>query len=135
MEKRRYHRVKFAAKGSIRYQGLTYRVRLENISLKGALVSSEECIMIPPGERCTLSVLLDAEDLPLVFTVEIVHSFFSMVGVHFVAYEKDAEQHLIELLKSITSEPERLAFEMLELSAISRAPVSPRDESGAVLPE
>ena len=135
MEKRRYHRVKFAAKGSIRYQDLTYRVRLENISLKGALVSSEECIMIPPGERCTLSVQLDAEDLPLVFTVEIVHSFFSMVGVHFVAYEKDAKQRLIELLKSITSEPERLAFEMLELSASSQAPVSPRDEAGAARPE
>ena len=134
MEKRRYHRVKFAAKGSIHHQGLTYRVRLENISLKGALVSSEECIMIPPGERCTLSVRLETEDLPLVFTVEIVHSFFSMVGVHFVAYEKDAEQRLIELLKSITSEPERLAFEMLELSAGSREPFL-RDEAGAVLPE
>ena len=119
MENRRFHRVKFTAQGDLRHQTLTYQVRLENLSLKGALVSSEECLMVSPGDSCTLSIRLEEEDALLVFTVEVVHSFFSMVGVHFVGYENDAEQRLIALLKRITSDPEKLDLEVRGIFATS----------------
>jgi hypothetical protein len=117
MEHRRFHRVKFAAKGVLSHQGLAYQIRLENISLRGALVSSEEFIMIPEGDQCSLSLRLKAEEA-LEITVQIVHSFFSMVGVQFVSMEKDAELRLFELLKGVTKEPEKLEQEWQALLAL-----------------
>jgi hypothetical protein len=115
MEQRRFHRVKFTALGDLFHQGLNYRVRLENLSLRGALVSSHECIMIPAGDRCTLTIRLDSEDTLFVLTVEIMHSFFSMVGVQFVDFEKDAELRLFQLLSGITKEPEKLGQEWQQI--------------------
>ena len=106
MENRRYQRVKLAAQGDLKHQGLTYPIRLENISLRGALISSEECIMVPKGDSCSLSIRLGAEGPPLEFGVEIVHSFFSMVGVQFIAFEKDAEERLSEQMERLAKEPE-----------------------------
>ena len=103
MENRRFRRVKFAAQGHLSHQGLTYPVRLENVSLGGALVSSEGCIPIPKGDSCFLSIRLEREDTPFALTVEVVHSFFSMVGVKFVAFEKDAEERLSDLLERASS--------------------------------
>jgi len=101
MIQRRFYRVNCAAQGDLNHQGMTYRVRLENLSLGGALVSSDECIVIPDGDCCALCFLLDGEDLPLILTVEVVHSFFSMVGVKFVGFAQDAERRLSELLQAI----------------------------------
>ena len=120
MEHRRFHRVKFTALGDLRHQGVTYRVRLENISMRGALVSCDECIMIPEGDFCTLSIRLEAEDTLIVLTVEVMHSFFSMVGVRFASFEKDAERELYGLLQRITSEPEKLRQEWRELQTHGR---------------
>ena len=120
MEHRRFHRVRFAAKGDLRHQGLTYRVRLENISMSGALVSSEECILIPEGDTCSLSIRLEAEDAVIALKVQVMHSFFSMVGVRFVDLEKDAELHLFEILQKVTVGPARHGQEWQEISAPGR---------------
>jgi len=117
MENRRFHRVKFAAPGDLLHLGMTYRSRLENISLRGALISADECIMVPLGDTCILSIHLEEENTPLVLTVEVVHSFFSMVGVKFVSFGEDAESRLFELLKRITSEPDKLMDEWQEILA------------------
>jgi len=109
MTHRRYHRIRFTARGELHHQGISYQVRLENLSQGGALISSDECIMILPGDDCVLSIQLQAEPERLVATVQVVHSFFSMVGVRFVAFEKDAEQRLVELLKKSAGLPERTA--------------------------
>jgi c-di-GMP-binding flagellar brake protein YcgR len=117
MEHRRFHRVKFTAQGDLRHQGLTYRVRLENISLNGALVSSEECILIPEGDHCSLSIRLEAQDAQLEVQVQVVHSFFSMVGVRFHAVGKDTQFQLFQLLQEVTAEPTTLKEEWQGLLA------------------
>jgi hypothetical protein len=109
MDQRRFQRIKFAAPGLLRHEGMTYRVRLENISLRGALLSSDECLVIPEGDTCTLTIKLEAEDYLLVVTVKTVHSFFSMIGVHFSNFENDGEYRLSELIQRITCEPEQLS--------------------------
>ncbi|HBG05296.1 MAG: pilus assembly protein PilZ [Geobacteraceae bacterium GWC2_58_44] len=111
MEQRRFHRVTFSAPSDLIHQDMTYRGRLDNISLRGAMVSADECIMIPPGDTCTLSIRPDEKAPPIILTAEIVHCFFSMVGVKFVAFSEDAEQRLFELIKTITPEPDRLRNE------------------------
>lgn len=111
MDKRRFHRVKCEASGELLHHGLTYSCRLENISLRGALLTSDECIMVPLNESCTLSVSTEPGAPPLVITVDVVHCFFSMVGVKFVEFADDAEQRVLDLLKRISPEPVKLMQE------------------------
>jgi len=121
MEHRRFQRVKSTALGDLHHQGITYRVRLENLSLGGALLSSDDCILIPEGDHCSLSIHFEGEDL-FVLTAEVMNSFFSMVGVRFVCFEKDAEDRLRHLLRRIPGAP---APEQIS-SAHSAPPVKPR---------
>lgn len=111
MEQRRFHRVTFSAPSDLMHQDMIYKGRLDNISLRGAMVSADECIMIPPGDTCTLSIVPFEGAAPIVLTAKIVHSFFSMVGVKFVAFAGDAENQLFELMQTTTSEPETLRNE------------------------
>lgn len=111
MEQRRFHRVTFSAPSDLTHQSIVYRGRLDNISLRGAMVSANECIMIPPGDSCTLSIRAREAAPPIVLTAQVVHSFFSMVGVKFVAFADDAEQRLYDLLQTITDEPDTLRHE------------------------
>ena len=120
MEHRRFHRVKFNALGDLHRQDTNYRVRLENLSMQGALLSSDECILIPEGDFCTLSIRLDGEDSLLVLTVEVMHSFFSMLGVRFAVFEKDSERHLLELLRKSPGKPEQLEQKWQHVSVQSR---------------
>ena len=111
MEQRQFHRVTFSAPSDLIHQDIIYRGRLGNISLRGAMVSADECIMIPPGENCTVSIHPREGAAPIVLTAQVVHSFFSMVGVKFVAFKGDGEQRLYELMQTITTEPETLRSE------------------------
>jgi hypothetical protein len=122
MEHRRFHRVKFAAPSDLVHHGMTYRAHLENISLRGAMLSADEFIMVPRGEICTLTFLLEQDAPSLVLEVEIVHTFFSMVGVRFLSFEADAERRLFELMQSITSEPDQLRQEWQEIAAQTALP-------------
>ena len=115
MDHRLFHRVRFSARGDLIHHDMTYHGRLENISLRGALLSGDECIMIPRGELGALSVCLEGEDTPLLLTARVVHSFFSIAGVKFVQLSESTELRLYELLKKITSEPERLSHEWEEI--------------------
>jgi|GEM_PF-1920989 len=104
MEHRRFHRVKSTALGDLRHQGITYRVRLENLSLGGALLSSDDCILIPEGDHCRLSIRFEGEE-EFVLTAEVMNAFFSMVGVRFVDFEEHAQDRLHRLLRRIPGTP------------------------------
>lgn len=111
MEQRRFHRVKYTAPAELVHHDIKYRCRLENVSLRGALISADECLMVPQSESCTLAVTLAPDTPPMEITVCVVHCFFSMVGVKFVGFAGDAEERLLELLRQTTTEPETLRQE------------------------
>jgi hypothetical protein len=117
MDNRRFHRVPFVTPGTLLHQGMEYRVRLENISLRGALISSNDCIMIPAGDSCTLCFDLAGETEQLCVTAHVVHAFFSMVGVEFLGLDAPSEQLLFSLMQKISSDPEKLRQEWLEIQA------------------
>ena len=117
MEQRRFHRVTFSAPSDLIHHDMTYRGRVENISLKGALISADECIMVPLGDTCTLSLRPGEGDPPIVFTARVMHSFFSMVGVSFVDLPETTETRLFDLMKTITTEPDQLRQEWEEILA------------------
>jgi len=106
MTHRRFHRIRFTALGDLHHQGISYRVQLENLSQGGALVGSDECLMVLPGDDCVLSIQLAEGEEPLVASAQVVHSFFSMAGVRFLGFEKDGERRLIELLQASAGLPE-----------------------------
>lgn len=111
MDQRRFHRVKCSAPGGLIHNEMEYECRLENVSLRGALISANECIMVPLGESCLFSVSLEPGTSPLLITITIVHCFFSMVGVKFVAFSGDAESRLLDFMKRTTTEPVKLMEE------------------------
>lgn len=115
MDHRLFNRVRLSARCDLIHHDMTYRGRLENISLRGALLSGDECIMIPRGELGALSICLEGEETPLLLTVRVVHSFFSIAGVIFVQLSESTELRLYQLLKKMTSEPERLSREWEEI--------------------
>lgn len=116
MQQRRFHRITCAIPGELTYHGITYRVRLQNISLRGALLGSDDCLMVPVDDTCTLALFLEGGEPPLLITVQAVHTFFSMLGVKFLDFQADAERQLYALLKQLTSEPERLQEEWKKLT-------------------
>lgn len=111
MDKRRFHRVTCAVPGELVHHEMSYACRLENVSLRGALISADECIMVPLGEICTLSMPLQAGGLPVTVEAVVVHSFFSMVGLLFTHFNGDAERRLLEFMRERTGEPEKLMQE------------------------
>ncbi|MBJ6751249.1 PilZ domain-containing protein [Geomonas anaerohicana] len=111
MEQRRFHRVTYSAPGELDHHDIKYRCRLENVSLRGALISANECLMVPLHETCRLTIPLEPGKEPLTITVSVVHCFFSMVGVKFIGFTGDSELRLLELLKKQTSEPDKLMQE------------------------
>lgn len=115
MENRRFHRVTFSTHGELNHHDLTYQVRIENISLRGALISSDECIMVPLGETCQVSFSPGEGASPIFVTAEVVHCFFSMVGVKFVEFGEDAEKRVFDLMERITTKPEELEREWAEI--------------------
>jgi len=96
---------------------MDYLIRLQNISLGGAMVSADEGIMAPVGDTCTLSLSHRDGESQLVLTGQVIHSFYSMLGMQFIAFPDGAERALYELMQRITSEPEQLRQEWEEVLA------------------
>lgn len=125
MEQRRFHRVKYSAPGELNHHEMKYHCRLENVSLRGALISADECLMVPLNESCTLTVKVEPDREPMVIKVCVVHCFFSMVGVRFTGFSGDSEVRLLELLKQLTTEPEKL---MQEWESIKQERSMPQEQ-------
>lgn len=114
-ERRRFHRVNFSSPAVMIHNEIIYRVRLENICLRGALLSSSDSPTIPVGESCSVLVSADDSESPIVATAQVAYAFFSMVGVQFLSFSDDGETRLYQLMQNITDNPERLRLEWEEL--------------------
>jgi hypothetical protein len=112
MEKRNFHRVRYAARCTLTHNGITYHGRTENISLNGALISFTDGIIVPKGDECAVLVFLEDQDVPLKLTVEVVYSFYTMVGTRFKAVDLDATGRLFALIETVTGEPDKLKEEL-----------------------
>lgn len=110
MEHRRFHRITYTAPGLFSCNNLTHEGRLGNISLQGAMFSANEGVMVSPGDRCTLTIRDESLEAPLLMYAEVVHAFYSMVGVKFHA-NREEEELLYDLLKGLTPDPALLQHE------------------------
>lgn len=115
MEMRRYHRVKFSAPAVLVHREMRYEVSLENVCLRGALVSATGCLMVPVGETCTLTVPGGVGNRAIEIAVQVIHGFFSMAGLEFVAFGEGSEESWYRLMQGITPRPDKLLQEWNEL--------------------
>lgn len=97
-ENRRYNRVRFPARGIITIDGNSHEGRVVNISPTGAMVALSTDVHALPGYNSSLAVYSNTDDQPLHFSIEIVHSCFSTVGVRFISMDAAARDRLRMLL-------------------------------------
>lgn len=112
MEKRRFSRVAFAEKCVIEYEGRSFDVTLEDISLKGALVRFQGEIVCRQGDRLELSFLLGGSDIHMKFSAEVVHIGEDTAGVKFVEASLDTMIHLRGLMEARTLDPGKIQNEL-----------------------
>lgn len=111
MQQRWFHRVLFTAKSVITLDDVSFRGQIENISLNGTLVSFDKDVIVTHGDKCFLSIYPAGENEPIRIIAEVMHCSHNMVGMKFVALDTDTQFRLYDLVKKITTEPEKLDVE------------------------
>jgi c-di-GMP-binding flagellar brake protein YcgR len=112
MERRKFPRVHLSAKSILRHKDTDYRGQLENISLSGALVRLEQCVIVSLGGEYILTIYLDGEDTPLQLFVEVVCATFSLVGLKFVSCDTETSLRLGQLVHQLSTQPDRAKVEL-----------------------
>ncbi len=100
----------------LQHLDLIYQGQIENISLKGALISFDDGVVVPNGEDCRLTIDLDGLNLQLHLFVKIVHTTYTMLGVQFISCDITTQEHLFKLIEGITPYPEKLREEIKSLA-------------------
>jgi len=118
-KERRFHRILLSAKATVHYHGTCHEGVLGAISLGGAAINFNGTTMIPQGEECVISVVLDETLPPLQLNARITNSSVYRVGAAFINMDEDTRKILYGLLKKLTHEPETLENEIHLLIALS----------------
>jgi len=100
LEKRSFPRVSLPASGLLVYREGSYRARLENISLSGALVSLQEddCPPISQGERCSLELRRGGYGAPFRLATRLVHFDSRLACLRFVNLDQDTRLMLRSII-------------------------------------
>lgn len=83
LEKRRFKRLKFKEDGLVQHDKDTLKVKLLDISAKGALIKFANRVSFRKNEKFNLSCSLVNSSILLTFVCEIVHCNNKLAGVKF----------------------------------------------------
>jgi len=108
IEKRKFPRVRLTTKSMLRNKDADYKGQLENISISGALVRLEQCIVVPLGGEYNLTIYIEGQDVPIRIIVEVVCSTLSLAGIKFVSCGPDSRSRLEQLVRTLTPESESM---------------------------
>jgi hypothetical protein len=117
-ERRRFSRITFHRPAELDIRIARATCEVVDVSLRGALVEVPVSFRTLTGERCTLTIHLDAGDVTIRMEGEIVHREGSLVGVRCVEIDLDSISHLRRLVELNLGNDELLHR---ELSALVRA--------------
>ena len=115
IEKRRFHRIRFTAPSELNHNQVSYKGRLENISLNGALVSFNEGVIVPPDEKCILSFNVQGDEDPFRMVVRVIYCNFTMIGVKFISMDTVTRERLNNLVAALSGEYARISDELKHL--------------------
>jgi hypothetical protein len=108
MAERRYTRFKMVEKCFVDYENGSSEVTLQDISLKGAMVSFNNAIPFSLGDGICLSFPLGHSDKYLQLNAEIKHSDGTMAGMEFLDTDLGTLVELHSLLKANTDSIEEI---------------------------
>ena len=122
-ENRKYARLSLSLPGSLKLSGGEYRVRIRDISLKGALIEHEhspsditDALDFQKDTSGHLIILADPEDIPLLeLDVQILRNQSGMVGLTWPTIDLDNLTQLREILVANLANEELIERDLFEL--------------------
>lgn len=119
INKRKFHRIQLSAKTTVHYLDNRHEGILGAISLAGAAINFIGSAMIPQGDECIISIILDETQPPLDLDARITNSSIYRIGVTFINMDEARRKLLYDMLKKLTHEPETLKNEFCLFIALS----------------
>lgn len=116
-ERRRFSRIGFHRPADLDVRVGRATCEVVDVSLKGALAEVPVQFRTTTGERCTLTIHLDAGDATIRMEGEVVHREGAMVGIRCLEIDLDSISHLRRLVELNLGDDELL---QRELSALVR---------------
>jgi hypothetical protein len=98
-ERRRFSRVTFHRPAVLEVGGEQGTCEVLDVSLKGALLEAPVGFRVEVGQRCTLSIRLDAGETVIEMLGEVVHREWTLVGIRCVEIDLDSISHLRRLVE------------------------------------
>lgn len=117
-ERRRFSRITFHRPAELDVRIARATCEVVDVSLKGALVEVPVAFRTHVGEKCTLTIRLDAGEAVIRMEGEIVHREGTLVGVRCLEIDLDSISHLRRLVELNLGDDEALHR---ELSALVRS--------------
>jgi hypothetical protein len=110
-ERRRFWRANFHSGAKLLTDAGEYAVQIEDLSLKGALVTLPEDASVKPEERCRLQVQL-AADATIMLWGRAAHVKDRHVGIKGESMDLDSVTHLRRLIELNVGDPVLLEEEI-----------------------
>ena len=98
-EQRNFSRIKFPAHTKIEIKGHPYGGELLDISLKGALISSDTKLPLTLNEDALVKVFLPSSSISMNFSARLTHLDGDHYGFKFTSYDAESMTHLRRLLE------------------------------------
>ncbi|OZB73330.1 MAG: hypothetical protein B7X37_08745 [Halothiobacillus sp. 14-55-98] len=122
-EQRKFARLSLSLPGSLKFEKRDYRVRIQDISLKGALIEQEHTqnddsskLDLQKNSSGHLVILADPEDIPLLeLDVKILRNQSGMIGLTWPTIDLDNLTQLREILIANLANEELIDRDLLEL--------------------
>jgi hypothetical protein len=118
-DNRRFHRIKLSARATVHYLDNCHEGILGAISSGGAAINFNGSAMIPQGDECIISVVLDETQPPLQLNARITNSSVYRIGAAFINMDDDKKNILNGMLKKLTNGSETLKNEIPLFIALS----------------
>lgn len=92
MEKRNYQRVNFCIEAHLKYRNLNYKGVVRNLSLKGALIETFECLDIEINTKIKVSLLItdSSSEYEINFEGIVVRNLEHLIGFKIDDIELDS---------------------------------------------
>jgi hypothetical protein len=119
-ERRRFSRITFHRPAELDVRAGRASCELLDVSLKGALVETPLGFDAAVGQRCTLTIRLDAGDATIRMEGEIVHRAGTQVGLRCEEIDLDSIAHLRRLVELNVGDDELLLRELSALVSSAR---------------
>ncbi|MEA3348091.1 MAG: PilZ domain-containing protein [Pseudomonadota bacterium] len=117
-EHRKFSRIKFPAHTKIEIEGHPYGSELLDISLRGALISSNTELPLTLNKDVLIKVFLPSSSISMNFSARLVHLDGDHYGFKFTSYDAESMTHLRRLLEFNLEDQDQVIKELFFLQKV-----------------